>query len=92
MKKWLQEAKLFALECVDILVTEHGANRGGVDIEHFFHRHLGQTGIAMQIDTPQQMVEWSLANMHHKILGLEPASPDWQAKIAQHWKEFEDAK
>ena len=83
------EARSFSLECVDILVKEHGARRAGIQIEHFYHRRVGQQVAATlegkRLETPQDMVDSGLRTLWPWVLGLAPATPERQAKIDAAW-------
>jgi hypothetical protein len=83
------DARTFALECVAILVKEHGARRGGISIDHFYHRRVGQQIAAVldgaRLETPQDMVNSALCMLWPWVLGLALATPERQAKIDAAW-------
>jgi hypothetical protein len=83
------DARTFALECVAILVKEHGARRGGISIDHFYHRRVGQQIAAAldgaRLETPQDMVGSALRMLWPWVLGLALATPERQAKIDAAW-------
>lgn len=83
------DARVFALECVDILVKEHGARRDGISIDHFYNKRIGQQIAALlegkRLETPQDMVDSELRTLWPWVLGLAPATADRQAKIDAEW-------
>ncbi len=83
------DARTFALECVDILVKRHGARRGGISIDHFYDRRIGQQIAAVlegkPLDTPQDAVDSALRMLWPWVLGLAPATPERQARIDAAW-------
>ncbi len=85
------EARAFALQCVDILVDEHGARRDGIQIDHFYHRRIGQqVGAALDgktMDTPRQMVAHALQILWPWVVGLGKPTTEQQAKIDAGWVE-----
>ncbi len=85
------EARTFALECVELLVNEHGARRAGIDISHFYHRRIGQqiasTLEGKPMDTPAQMVTYAINNLWPWVVGLAEATPERQTKIDAGWVE-----
>jgi hypothetical protein len=83
------DARVFALECVDILVKGHGAQRTGIDIDYFYNKRVGQQIAALLegkcLETPQDMVDSALRMLWPWVLGLAPATPERQAKIDAAW-------
>lgn len=83
------DARVFALECVDILVKEHGARRAGISIDHFYNKRIGQQIAALldgkRLETPQDMVDSAMRMLWPWVLGLAPATPERQAKIDAAW-------
>ena len=85
------DARLFALECVRILVEEHGARRDGIDIGHFYYTAIGQQ-IGAKLDgktirSQRSMVADAMLNLWPWVVGLAPAGPEQQARIDATWKE-----
>ena len=88
-----QKHKAFALECVDILVNEHGANRAGIDISHFYYTNMGQE-VAHVLDgrpmqTPREMVARAIDILWPWVVGLALPTPDQQVKIDAAWAEID---
>ena len=87
-----QKYKTFALQCVDLLVNEHGARRAGIDISHFYYTSMGQEighvldGKPMQ--TPREMVERAVEILWPWVVGLALPTSDRQAKIDAAWAEI----
>ena len=85
-------ARLFAFECIRILVEQHGARRQGINFEHFYYSGSGQE-IAVLIDgkdpkTPAQVVARALEIMRPCYLGLETPPASVQAIIDRGWAEL----
>lgn len=86
------DARLFAFECVKILIEQYGARRQGINFEHFYYA-ASQQRIAKVIDgkepmVPAQAVARALENMRPCYLGLETPSQSIQAIIDRGWAEL----
>lgn len=86
------DARLFAFECIRILVEQHGARRQGISFEHFYYSAAGNH-IAVVVDgkdprTPAQVVARALEIMRPCYLGLETPSQGVQAIIDRGWAEL----